>query len=44
LTWEDEDFGTRSVDGDDRGRVVVGRMLIKALMWTVSVEVVLVLS
>ena len=33
----------RGVDRDDHARVVVGRVLIQALMWTVPDEVVLVL-
>ncbi len=32
----------RCVDGDDDGRVVVGRVLIEALVWSVVVEVALV--
>jgi hypothetical protein len=32
------------VDRDDHVRVMVGRVLIQALVWTVSVEMVLVLT
>jgi hypothetical protein len=40
---EDSSAPDGGVDRDDRGRVVVRRMLFQTLVWTVAVEVVFVL-
>jgi hypothetical protein len=41
---EDSPSSNRCVDGDDHAWVVVGRMLIKSLMWPVVVEMAFVLA